>query len=154
VLPILLIVLFAAIEFGMFFASMQQVALACRVGAEEASQTNLSGTADGDLVPANVSLAVEQQLATSGFVPCAVFLQHNVQVAPQTLATPASPACTCLPPADALPLPPGAGAKSVRVTVCVPMTELAPNCLALFGFDLTDRCAECTTTFRYELSTP
>jgi hypothetical protein len=150
----LLIVLFAAIEFGMFFASMQQVALACRVGAEEASQTNLSGTVDGDPVPSNVSLAVEQQLATAGYVPCAVFLQHDVQDPPQMLVTPASPTCPCLPPADALLPPPGAGGKSVRVTVCVPMTELAPNCLALFGFDLADRCAQCTTTFRYELSTP
>ena len=153
VLPILLIVLLAAIEFGMFFANIQQVALACRVGAEAASQT--PGLPDGpDLVPTNITDAINHQLASSGISPCRVYLEHNLSGIEQELVTAYVPACTCTAPATALPpQPPPAtdyGRVSVRVTVCVPMTELAPNCLALFGFNLTGRCATCSTTFRHE----
>jgi hypothetical protein len=152
-LPILLIVLFAVVQFGMFFASTQQVALACRVGALEASQTDLTTTIDGDVVPAAITDAVEAQLSVSGIAPCAVILEHNVRGGEQTLLTTYT-ACDCAPPADALPAPSGAGARSVRLTVCVPMKELTPNCLAGFGFDLTDYLTTCSSTFRYELSTP
>jgi hypothetical protein len=159
VLPVLLIVLLAAIEFGMFFVNMQQVALACRVGAEAASQTDLTTTSNGDPVPADVVFAVNQQLESSDISPGVVILEHNVPpITPpgpdEELKTTLIVGATCNAPGTALPLPPGAGGKSVRLTICVPMTELAPNCLALFGFNLATRCAKCSTTFRYELSTP
>jgi Flp pilus assembly protein TadG len=149
-LPVLLIVLLAVVEFGMFFSSMQQVDLACRVGAEAASQSTFLpyGLAT---VPPDVTDPISQQLGSSGISPCKIILEHNVLPTPQTLTTTYVPECACDPPAT--PLPAGL-ARSVRVTVCVPMSSLAPNCLALFGFDLTGRCAQCSTTLRYELSTP
>lgn len=153
VLPVLLIVLLAAIEFGMFFANMQQVALACRVGAEVAAQTGGLPNAPAT-VPTNITDAINQQLASSGISACRVYLEHNVPGTEQELVTTFVPGCTCTaPPTPLPPQPPPAtnyGRVSVRVTVCVPMTELAPNCLALCGFDLTGRCAKCSTTFRYE----
>lgn len=147
VLPVLLIVLLAAVEFGMFFANMQQVALACRVGAEAASQTG--GLPSSGHVPTNITDAISHQLESSGITYGAVILEHNVNGATETLTTPDPLTSPCDPPAA--PLPPAPyGRLSVRITICVPMTELAPNCLALCGFDLTGRCAKCSTTFRYE----
>jgi len=152
VMPILLIVLLTVIEFGMFFSNMQQVALACRVGAEVASQSgSLPNTGP---VPTNITDAIGQQLGSSGIRYGAVILQHNVNGSTYTLTTPDSlpPSCSP-PPTDLPPTPPPAtnyGRLSVRITICVPMTELAPNCLAIFGFDLSGRYAKYSTTFRYE----
>jgi hypothetical protein len=149
-LPILLIVLLAAVEFGMFFSNMQQVDLACRVGAEAASQ--FAPFPHGPTtVPLNVADPINHQLASSDISPCKIILEHNVLPTAQTLTTTYGAGCACDPPAALLP---AGTARSVRVTVCVPLIELAPNCLALFGFDLTGRFAQCSTTFRYELSTP
>jgi len=154
VFPVLLIVLLAAIEFGMFFANMQQVALACRVGAEEASQTDLGGSYTNDPIPPGILQAINAQLESSGISACRIYLQHNVPGPPQELVQAYVPGCNCIAPVPPLPpTPPPAtnyGRLSVRVTVCVPMAELAPNCLVLFGFDLVNRCAKCSTTFRYE----
>jgi Flp pilus assembly protein TadG len=152
VMPILLIVLLTVIQFGMLLANMQQLALACRVGAEAASKTgNLPNTGT---VPPSITDAINQQLSSSGILYGAVILQHNVNGSTHTLATPDPLPASCSPPQTALPpTPPPAtnyGRPSVRVTVCVPMTELAPNCLAIFGFDLSGRYAKCSTTFRYE----
>ncbi|HPM81583.1 MAG TPA: TadE/TadG family type IV pilus assembly protein [Candidatus Anammoximicrobium sp.] len=155
VLPILLIVLLSVIEFGMFFTNMQQVALASRLGAEAASQTNLSTATNPNDIPDVIVEAINHQLATSGISPCAIILEHNVPDSTTTTEnkeTYTSPPCVCAAPTiPAFPKPPAAYARrSVRVTICVPMTELAPNCLAIFGFNLTGRHAQCSTTFRYE----
>jgi len=144
VVPVLLIVLLATVEFGMFFSNMQQVALAARLGAEAASEY-ATYPAGGPLVPSVVTDPIEQQLDSSGISPCKVILQHNVSGG-ETLTTPYGAGCPCGPPATLLP-----ATASVRVTVYVPMTELAPNCLVPFGFNLTGYYAHCSTTFRYEL---
>lgn len=148
VLPILLIVLLAVVEFGMFFANMQQVPLASRIGAETASETPGLPIVPGS-VPANIMLEIGQQMATCGIDDYTVILQHNVG-SPTTLTSTAGSGGAC----NAATVLPAIPARSVGVTICVPMTELAPNCLALFGFNLTGRCAKAATTFRYELSTP
>lgn len=148
VMPILLIVLLTVIEFGMFFSNMQQVALACRAGAEVASQSgSLPNTGP---VPTNITDAIRQQLGSSGISYGAVILEHNVNGSTYTLTTPDSLPPTCSPPPTDLPPAPNYGRLSVRITICVPMTELAPNCLAIFGFTLSGRYAKCSTTFRYE----
>jgi Flp pilus assembly protein TadG len=142
-LPVWLIALLAIVEYGQIMANLQQVALASRVGAEEASQTPSLPTSPGAPVPANVLSAIEQQLASSGISGCRVILEHNVG-GPVTLT---SGTCDqCVPPATPLPL----DRQYVRVTVCVPLAELAPNLLALFGFDIADCLAQQSTTFRYE----
>jgi hypothetical protein len=142
-LPIWIIALLAIIEWGQIIAQQQQVALASRVGAEEASQTPGMGGAGS--VPPNVITAVEQQLNSSGMTSCKVIIEHNVgSVTPVTLT---DGACDC--DAPGAPFPPRR--EYTRVSVCVPLTGLAPNLLATFGFDIADCMVQHSTTFRYEL---
>ena len=145
VLPVWLIGLLAVIEFGALQGNQQQVALASRVGAEEAAQTpnlNLFSAS----VPANVTAAITHQLASSGISWCGLILEHNVGGA----TTLTSGSCDCTPPATALP----AYGRYVRVSVCVPLTDLVPNLLGSFGLDLSHCKVQQSTTYRYELSTP
>lgn len=153
ILPIWIIFLLAMIEFGLLLTGQQQVALASRVGAEEASQTAMLSTIDGDQVPANVLEAVNQQLASSGISYCKVILQHNlVYDAPGPVPVPVTLAsstgqCDCDPPSR--PLPPRR--EYTRLTLFVELTELTPNLLGLCGFDISQRTLQHTTTFRHEL---
>jgi Flp pilus assembly protein TadG len=148
-LPVWLIVMLAIVQFGLLIGNRQQVALASRVGAEEASRTiGLAGTTNGDPVPANVINVVEQQLLSSGINRCKITLEHNLRPAPPappTILT--SGSCTC--PTVDNPLPPNR--EYVRVTVYVPATELTPNVLSIFGFDISTRFVRNATTFRHEL---
>jgi len=150
-LPVLLIILLAVVQFGMFFSGLQQVSLASRVGAEAAAQTDLSASETGDGIPADILNAINAQLASAGITACRIFVEHNVDGTDEDeLQEPSTSTWTCTPPATALPLDDAHGVYSVRVTVCVPMSELAPNCLSLFKFDISKRSTQCSTTFRYE----
>ncbi len=170
-LPAWIILMLAVVEFGLILVNRQQVALASRVGAEEASRTPGLSLISGDPVPANVLRVIDQQLASSCIARCKVVLEHNVDppvsgssspilsssslfpvgpigpsvVLTQTILT--SGGCDCPPPLA--PLPPSG--QAVRVTIFVPVTELAPNLLSVFGLDLSDRFIYHATTFRYEL---
>ncbi len=150
-LPVWLIFLLAIIEFGQILCSQQQVELASRVGAEEASQTPELPISQSGEIPANVLLAIDQQLASSGMTGCHVRLEHNVVPeypgAPPVPVTLTAGTCDCEGPAEALP----EMRQYVRVTVGIAMTELTPNLLRAFGFDISDRIVQHTTTFRYEL---
>lgn len=151
-LPVLLIMLLAVVQFGMFFSGLQQVSLASRVGAEAAAETDLSASETGDPIPPAILAAINAQLGSSAISSCKIFLEHNLDGATEDeLQEPLSSGCACTPPATSLPLDAVNGVYSVRVTVCVPMTELTPNCLELLGFDISARWAQCSTTFRYEL---
>jgi hypothetical protein len=149
-LPILVILVLAIAQFGIFFANMQQVTLACREGAKEASETLGLPTTDGALVPTNVLEAIDSQLTTSRIHACRVRLEHNVGGAQVALFAPADGGCDCCPGGKlGSPLPPR---SYVRLTVCVELEELMPNCLALFGFDVCDvsQVIHATSIFRYE----
>jgi Flp pilus assembly protein TadG len=150
-LPILVLLILAIVQFGVFHARMQQVALACRVGAEEASQTTGLSTTNGDPVPPNVRDAIDHQLNSSGIDRCRVRLEHNVGGNVVVLGSPTTGACDCGP--TSLPSAPFPPTTYVRLTVCVPMGELMPNCLRVVGYNVANpsRVAECTTVFRYEL---
>ncbi len=149
--PIWLIFLLAIIEFGQILSNQQQVALASRVGAEEASQTAMLPLSDGHPIPENVLQAINGQLSISGISPCRVILEHNVVPSPPsaypTPVTLSWGSCNCDPPPDALPLL----RHSIRLTVCVPLSDLTPDLLGMFGFDISNRTLQHTTTFRYEL---
>jgi len=147
-LPVWLILLMAVVEFGMILVNEQQVALASRVGAEKASETAGLSISTGDPVPAPVLDAIEHQLGSSCLSACAVILEHNVAISPPAvLISPPDPACNCQPPGTALPV----DRNYVRVTVCVPLSQLAPNLLKFVGFDITNCVIHHSTTFRYEL---
>ena len=142
-LPIWLIMLWASVEFGQILSYPQQVALAARVGAEEASQTPGLDVAPG--VPANVLTAVTQQLDSSNISWCKVILEHNLNGPLQEFS---EGPCDCEPPStDLLPT----NREYVRVTVCVPLTELACNLLGPFGFDISECIVQHSVTFRSEL---
>jgi hypothetical protein len=148
-LPVLIIAIIAIVQFGLFFTNMQQVALACRVGAEEASQT--PGLPHSGDVPANVVSIILKQLENSCIAPCAIILEHNQGGMEHTLRCDFDndgdllPDCPdCEPPASPIPL------STARVTICIALTELIPNCLAAWGFDISDEVVHCSATFALE----
>jgi len=141
--PIWLILLWAIVEWGQILSNEQHVALAARVGAEEASQTaNLDAAAS---VPTNVLIAVTQQLGSSNISWSKVIIEHNLNGSLEELSE--GPG-DCDPPSTSL-LP--TNREYVRVTVCVPLTELACNLLGPFGFDISGCTIQHSATFRYEL---
>jgi hypothetical protein len=155
VVVVLAIVTVAVVQFGVFYANAQEVALAARVGGLEASQTpNLpvAGT-----VPANIVDAIRHQLESSNIDFCEIRLEHNVippgppGPPPYVLIT-SEPGCTC-PPKTPLISPPFAGTEYVRLTVCVPLDQVFPKQISFFGTQLFDptKTYEHTTVFRYEL---
>lgn len=154
VLVVLLVATIGLVQFGVFLANAQQVALAARVGALKASQTADLPISDGDVPPAIVS-AIEHQLAGSGIAWSAIRVEHNVHpVGEQVALTLVSdPACQCQI-SENLAHPPGRG--YVRVTVCVPLAEVMPGQLSYFGSHIYDahKTYEHSALFRYELDQP
>ncbi len=151
VLPIMVIMLVGIVRFGVYYANMQQVALAARVGAEEASQTGGLPTSDGGAVPANVLIAVSQQLQTAGIDYCRIRLEHNVGGDQVVLFSPSQGTCQggpdqklggAAPPRD-----------YVRLTVTVALSEVMPDTIGCFCFNRTGprKTAFVTTVFRHEL---
>ena len=148
-LPVWLIVMGAVVQFGLLIGNRQQVALAARVGAEEASRTaDLDLTSDNGPVPSNIVTKVEQQLQSSGISQCKVTVEHNLAGDPPI--TLSSGTCDCPTFGNSATWPPASGSY-VRVTVYVPATELTPNILKFFGFDISERYIRNATTFRHEL---
>jgi hypothetical protein len=144
-LPVLVIVLLAVLEFGVMMANLQQVSLAARDGALVASQTPDLDTAAA--VPPEVVDAVARQLGNSGMAYCRIRLEHNVGGPQTALLEPPGGGCDCGPNAPLAPEPPQ---TYVRLTVCVDMLQVAPNCLKQFGYDLTGQTASFTTLLRHE----
>jgi hypothetical protein len=157
VVVVLAIVTVAVVQFGVFYANAEQVALAARVGGLEASQTaNLATSGD---VPVNVVDAIRHQLESSHIDYCEIRLEHNVippgppaPPPPPYVLTTIAPGCTC-PPKSPLVSPPFVGTEYVRVTVCVPLDQVFPKQVSFFGKQLFDssKTYENTAVFRYEL---
>ncbi len=151
VLPIMMIVLVGIVRFGVFYANMQQVALAARVGAEEASETAGLPTTDGGAVPANVLTAVSQQLETAGISYCRVRLEHNVGGDQVALFSPSEGVCEGGPDQKLAGAAPPR--RYVRLTVTVALSEVMPDTIGCFYFNKTGprKTAFVTTIFRHEL---
>jgi hypothetical protein len=152
VVVVLAIVTVAVVQFGVFFANAEMVALAARVGALEASQTPGLSTTDGDPVPPAVISAIEHQLASSGIAWCHIRVEHNVPAATTELESDQGGPCDCEPKTN-LPGPPSAGTQYVRVTVCVPLNQVIPKAISYFGQQLfnANKTYEHTAIMRYEL---
>jgi hypothetical protein len=145
--PVLLIAFLAAIQFGMLFSKLQQLALASRIGALAAAQYSPLPPVDGP-VPPNLMLPITRQMNLIGASPYGLLIEHNVtdpQPATPVMLTSGTPACT----QPTTPLP--TSGRYVRVTVCVEVTQIAPDLLGLFGLDITSEKAQQTSVFRYEL---
>jgi hypothetical protein len=151
VVVVLTTVTIGIVQFGVFYANADEVALAARVGAIEASQT--AGLPAAGTVPGNIVSAIEHQLASSNIQWCHIRLEHNVGpggVLESNFGAPGD--CDC---AGKTPLPdaPHFGTEYVRLTVCVPLQQVFPQQLSLFGSQLyaADKTYEHTAVFRYEL---
>ena len=156
VLPVLLLITIGLIEFGVMFANLQQVALASRVGTERASElADLGLTVDGDEVPPEVIEAIEQQLQSSCIDFCRVRLEHNVGGSQKVLVTETGDPCDCDDVVSLEPdeIPTG---RYVRLTVWVPLTEVLPAGVTLFGCNFVSpgQTFHSTTILRYEIGTP
>lgn len=137
----------STIEFGLIFGQLKQVAAASRAGAKVAAESlPISMTAIQD--------AVDHQLQSAGIgSSCNIVLVHNVPgggASPQTTGT-----CNCSTPfGPTLPngtlLGGGGLSGSVRVTVCVRLTQLTPDLLNTLGFSISGDMVEHTTTFAHE----
>lgn len=146
-LPVFLILLVAVVQFGLYHVRIQHVGLASRIGAEQAAQTpNLQSYL---VVPPGVISAITAELQSAGITQFCIRLEHNVGGPTTVLWHPSGGCPNC--PNSSLSSPPYPGTSYVRVTVCVPLTELMPNVLKVFGFDLTGQTTGFTTVFRYEL---
>ena len=123
-------------------ANVQHVALASRIGAEEASQTAcLPGKGQ---VPENIVEAVERHLNSAGFSCSKVILEHNAGGRPAVLVWGHGPG---RPPQSPLPWP----GTYVRVSVFARTGQFTPNLLGLFGLDLSSGVLDQATTYRYQL---
>ena len=159
VLVVLIIVTVGIVQFGVFMANAEQVAMAARVGALEASQTTPLPAGPG-AVPANIIVAIEHQLESSCIDWCHIRVEHNVGGAASSLESNAAPAvpCDCDPKTN-LATAPGAAiapTRYVRVTVCVPLSQVMPKQLSFFGEQLygPSNTYEHTAIYRYEIGTP
>jgi Flp pilus assembly protein TadG len=156
VVVVLAIATVGIVQFGVFFANAQQVALAARVGALEASQTpNLALTSSGDPVPVNILSAIEHQLQSSRIDWVRVRLEHNLASGGPIVLDSATSGYTYAPKTN-LAGPPFAGTYYVRLTVYTPLNDVFPKQLSFFGQQLfpSSKTYEHTVVLRYELPLP
>lgn len=153
VTPIIAIMLSAAIEFGVMLASIEQVTAATRAGAKIASELSNADIGNAGTGP-NVDVvqaAVDNVLGSAGMTSCMVILEHNPDCNGLTAATKTAGTCAgCAAPATALPTTAVIPSGTVRVTVCVEATQLAPNLLSTFGYDLTGQVVSEAILLPYE----
>jgi hypothetical protein len=163
VLVVLIIVTVGIVQFGVFLANAEQVAMAARVGALEASQTSPLPPGPG-LVPADIIEAIEHQLQSSCIDWCHIRVEHNVNPPGNTPVVlesdvPMVP-CDCDPKTNLTESPgfttTGDMTRYVRVTVCVPLSQVMPKQLSFFGEQIydPDNTYEHTAIYRYEIGTP
>ena len=156
VVVVLAIVTVGVVQFGVFFADADEVALAARVGAEEASQTQNLSTINGP-VPATIISIIEHQLLSSQIEWSHIRLEHNISPGNTVVNLDSdSGGGFVVTPRSNLAAPPAANTHYVRLTVTVPLAEVFPRSLSYFGEQLflANRSYEHTAVFRYELTTP
>jgi len=140
VLPILIVLLCAVVEFGLILANRKHMEQAAYSGANVAAQLSpgeLSSGLDA------VGDAVQRTLASAKLgSPCRIDLEHNVEGA----ANPIQIAGECARELPDGQLPAAEGVQAVRVTVWMPYTRLAPDLLWGFGFSLQNRFTRATMT--------
>jgi hypothetical protein len=113
-----------------------------------------------DPVPLPVLDAVAHQLESSGIAYCQIRLEHNVAPLGGTVVLTSPPATTCdCQTDDSLASSPGglvAPTQYVRLTICVPLSQVFPKSLSFFGEQLygPEKTYEQTAIYRYELETP
>ena len=134
----------AVVQFGLYHVRMQHVALASRIGAQQTAQ--IANLQSYSFVPSQVTSAVGAHLQSVGINTFCIRLEHNDGGSTVVLPSGGCSGCTI----SSLSSSPYSGTEYVRVSICVPLTELMPNVLKVFGFDLTGQYTAFTTVYRYE----
>lgn len=135
VIPILLIGVLAIVQFSTLTSRMSWVKRASRDGADIASTLTLP---TGGTVPPAVIDAVTAALDEKAIAWTEIRLEHNVGPGgPYVLTAGGGGSCTA--PANV------PSTQYVAVTVCVEESQLAPNLLETFCFDLDGRFVQQTT---------
>ena len=165
-LPLLMILLLAVIEFSLIYQVNQQVAYASKFGAKLAAEVSRKyadnpnlGNFNTGSAPSGQSLKnrVDQYLATHQLsASCSVVLKHdacsipgNLQENPGAIIS----SCQCGTPPTTQPVPgepTPADVAYVQVTVALKLQGNVPNLLNSFGFALGNRTVVQTTTMRVE----
>jgi Flp pilus assembly protein TadG len=143
ILPVIIIFLLAVVEFGLILANLKFVPAASRAGAKVYAEFPAAALTNIATLTA-VEDAINDSLAPANLTACRVILEHNVG-GPGSIQ---NGTCACTPPAG--PAMPVLAGGSVRVTVCVELSQFTPNLLGLFGFSTTGRVVQSTTTFPHE----
>ncbi|MEW4487193.1 TadE family protein [Thalassoglobus sp. JC818] len=146
-LPILLIVLFSIVEMGLMLVGVMHASMASRIAAREASIVPGLASASTSQVADDLRETVDLYFENAGYGPNAsrgLRLQHTAG------AGGSSASGECEEENDP-PLPNivSGAPRSVRVVVCIPAEVVSPNCLAQFGFDLSNCWIHGVTTFPY-----
>ena len=160
-LPILIIFLFAVVEFGLILALSKQVSFASRFGANLASRESWATLGDLNLPAGGSRLltAINENLVTAGISggACQVILEHNVAGASNPVQIDPPAGCAnCVAPGTSLPNPVSCieagrpAPETVRVTVCVSIPDHVPDLLCGFGFSIDDCVIRQTTTYRFK----
>jgi hypothetical protein len=141
IVPILLIVLLAAVQFGLLLANLQHVHLAAFSGAK------LAASLPPHALPKstrNIEERANRVLQTAGLGrACRIKLVQNVSSGRPALTTRGT--CDC-PQTRESRLPGGRRAGAVRVTVYVPLAQLTPDLLSSIGISLGSRLTHATVT--------
>ena len=147
-LPVLLIMLLSIVEMGLLLVGTMHISMASRVAAHEVAETPGLTPATTSAVAANVRQVVDLYLENAGYGSSAsagIRIQHNIGgggsaedgVCPED-NDPALPPITV------------DSTRAVKVVVCAEATTVAPNCLFVFGFDITPSTVSIATTLPYE----
>jgi len=150
VLPLLLILLCAVAQFGLFQSNQQSLEVASRAGGLVAAELPLNNTGP---VPQDVLDAVTQTLRASRILGAteniedvgSVRLDHNYNGPIPAIATLESGVVTCDRADVDFPR-----RRMVMVSVCIEATRLTPNCLAYFGVDFSNRFVSSFALYRIE----
>lgn len=151
-LPILVIGIFAIVEFALLQANTQQLEYASRIGAKMASENGSLGAAVA--IPPDIDDAIRRNLQEANLntadANIRITLEHNAGAGAGGASTTLTTGTLVCPPDDEPPVP--TTAEFVRVTVCMDIIagNLTPNLLQTYGFDINGRVARQTTTYRYE----
>jgi|GEM_PF-4111604 len=134
-LPILIIALFAIVEFGLLSSHQSLVHAAGRAGADAAASLRSSLPTDG-VVPPEIADAVAKVLAARGITASCIRVEHT--------NGPDAPYLSVAGTGGGEPVAATPSDDYVCVSVCVENTDLAPNLLELFCLDLDDTYSQHT----------
>jgi Flp pilus assembly protein TadG len=156
-LPIVMATVLAAIEFGLILVNFKHVQFASRVGAKVAAE-EFAGNLTTSI--SAVNLKVNKALSAMGMTNCKVILEQNVPLivgmsgCVTNNTQQSTGVCTnCGPPSTTLPAagtPSAVPGGTVRVTVCVELSQLTPDLLSSFGFSTTGKVVNASTAYPYK----